>query len=134
MPIDILPIKFRIWGWDIVMPTFAERLRFARERFGWTQAELADKLGAVPSTINKYEAGTREPDATTLSRIADTLQVTVDYLLGRDNPPPTPADTVVTFTDGRQVAFSELTPEERAAVESIWQLVSARLAKEQGKK
>ena len=116
------------------MPIFSERLRRAREMFGWTQTELADKLRMTPSTINKYEGGTREPDPTTLARIADVLQVTADYLLGRDNPPPTPADTVVTFTDGRQVPFSKLTPEERAAIESVWRLVSARLAKEeQGK-
>ena len=110
------------------------RIRFLREQAGITQGELAKIIGVSRMSVTHWETERAEPFYEAVIKMADYFKVTTDYILGRDNPPPTPADTVVTFTDGRQVPFSKLTPEERAAIESVWRLVSARLAKEeQGK-
>ena len=110
------------------------RIRFLREQAGITQGELAKIIGVSRMSVTHWETERAEPFYEAVIKMADYFKVTADYLLGRDNPPPTPTDTVVTFTDGRQVPFSKLTPEERAAIESVWRLVSARLAKEeQGK-
>lgn len=46
-----------------------------------TQAQLAEVLGVVPSTITQYENGTRKPDIIMLKRIAKVLHTTTDKLL-----------------------------------------------------
>ncbi len=60
----------------------------ARKAKGWNQREAAEQLGIPYWTYVKYEAGDREPSYETLSRIAETLGVTTDFLLGRENSRP----------------------------------------------
>jgi transcriptional regulator with XRE-family HTH domain len=58
-------------------------LRRAREYRGLTQGELAERANLQPSAISHFEAGTRKPSFDNLRPLADTLDVTTDYLLGR---------------------------------------------------
>lgn len=46
-----------------------------------TQAQLADMVGVVPSTINQYESGARKPDVVMLKKLAKALHTTADELL-----------------------------------------------------
>jgi transcriptional regulator with XRE-family HTH domain len=62
---------------------FPDRLRTAREYRGLTQGELALKAGMQPSAISHFETGTRKPSFDNLRILADSLDVTTDYLLGR---------------------------------------------------
>ena len=62
---------------------FPDRLRRAREYRGWSQGELADKAKLQPSAISHFETGARKPSFDNLRLLADTLDVTTDYLLGR---------------------------------------------------
>lgn len=64
---------------------FPERLRTAREYRGLSQGELAQKAGMQPSAISHFETGTRKPSFDNLRILADSLDVTTDYLLGRVN-------------------------------------------------
>lgn len=59
--------------------------RLRRER-GLTQEALAIKLNVVRQTISKWENGTAVPDADTLCKIADALDVPVADLLGIQEP------------------------------------------------
>lgn len=62
---------------------FRSRLRKSRELRGLSQAELAERTGLLQSAISHYETGTRRPSFTNLRRIAEALEVTTDYLVGR---------------------------------------------------
>ena len=62
---------------------FPARLRAAREKRGLTQGELAKRAGLQMSAISHFETGTRKPSFENLRRLADALDVTTDYLLGR---------------------------------------------------
>ena len=64
---------------------FPERLRTSREYRGLSQGELAKKAGMQPSAISHFETGTRKPSFDNLRILADSLDVTTDYLLGRVN-------------------------------------------------
>jgi transcriptional regulator with XRE-family HTH domain len=66
---------------------FKERLRTARELRGMKQSELADRAKLPPSSIAHFEAGSRKPSFDTLRRLANGLEVTTDYLLGRVDEP-----------------------------------------------
>lgn len=109
------------------MDAFKDRLRQEREFLGWSQTELAYKLGLTPSTINKYESGTRFPDIETLVKIADLFITSTDYLLGRDNS--SPKKLSITFADGRTVDIENLPPEEKRLLEEIFKFVWNRLKK-----
>lgn len=62
---------------------FAGRLRAAREKRGLNQGELASRAGLQASAISHFETATRKPSFDNLRRLADALDVTTDYLLGR---------------------------------------------------
>lgn len=66
------------------MQTFSDRLKAVREKRGYSQKELALKTGIGRSALSLYETQRREPDIATLVRLANGLNVTLDYLLGRD--------------------------------------------------
>jgi transcriptional regulator with XRE-family HTH domain len=62
---------------------FPDRLRAAREYRGLTQGQLGERAGLQPSAISHFETGARKPSFDNLRLLADTLDVTTDYLLGR---------------------------------------------------
>lgn len=67
------------------MENFCKRLIHLRTINNLTQKELADILNIERSTLSSYETGRRYPTISVLVRIADTFNVSVDYLLGRKN-------------------------------------------------
>ena len=66
---------------------FKERLKAAREWREMKQSELAERAKLPPSSIAHFEAGARKPSFDTLRRLANALEVTTDYLLGRVDEP-----------------------------------------------
>lgn len=65
---------------------FRTRIRELRELSGFSsQQSFADAFGVAQSTVGNWEAGKREPNYETTMKLADFFQVSVDYLLGRDD-------------------------------------------------
>jgi transcriptional regulator with XRE-family HTH domain len=58
-------------------------LRKFRELRRMTQAEMASRSGVAAASISHFETGQRTPTLETLVKLADSLNVTVDALLGR---------------------------------------------------
>lgn len=63
---------------------FNENLKTIRKAKGYTQEELAIKIHVVRQTISKWEKGLSVPDADTLSKLADVLEINVSELLGSE--------------------------------------------------
>lgn len=55
----------------------------AREKRGLSQGDLANRAGFQASAVSHFETGTRKPSFDNLRRLADALDITTDYLLGR---------------------------------------------------
>lgn len=78
-----------------------------RKQNGYTQAYLAQKLKIAPNTYNQYENNKRQiPDEIKIA-LANIFNVSVDYLIGRENTPyyyipDTLQDTQIAFTNGLQ--------------------------------
>lgn len=69
---------------DSILP---KRLKELREKHGFLQKFVADKLGIRSNTLSGYENGTRSPDPDMLNSLANLYNVTTDYLLGRTDEP-----------------------------------------------
>lgn len=65
------------------MVKFGERLKAARTAKHMSQQALADIIGKSLNTVGLYERGLRQPSLETLCLLADTLDVSCDYLLAR---------------------------------------------------
>lgn len=63
---------------------FGKRLREVRMSRNMTQQALSDIVGIALRSYQCYEQGVREPSLNTLVSLADTLDVSIDYLLCRD--------------------------------------------------
>ena len=57
------------------------RIAALRRERGLSQAELASRIRVSPSALGMYEQGRREPSAEVLVALAQTLEVTTDFLL-----------------------------------------------------
>ena len=62
---------------------FPDRLRKARDKRELSQSQLAEKAGLPPSSISHFESGARKPSFDNLRRLANALNVSTDYLIGR---------------------------------------------------
>lgn len=63
---------------------FGTQLRNFRKANGWTQSELAAKLGMQKTAISKYESDENEPSFETINKLAVIFQVSVSELLGEE--------------------------------------------------
>ena len=61
---------------------FAERLKELRKQAHLTQVELAKELGIGQSSYADWERGKKKPTQDNLVKIAQVLNVSVDYLVG----------------------------------------------------
>ena len=66
---------------------FPQRLRAARELRELSQGRLADRAKLQASAVSHFETGARKPSFNNLRKLADALEVTTDYLLGRVSDP-----------------------------------------------
>ena len=60
---------------------FGMRIALLRASTGWSQAELARRIGVSSSAVCMYEQGRREPSLDLVVRLAREFGVTTDYLL-----------------------------------------------------
>lgn len=62
---------------------FCTRLRIVREARGYNRTDLGRLAKLHPSSIAHFESGGRKPSFANLIRLADALEVSTDYLMGR---------------------------------------------------
>ena len=99
---------------------FKNRLVLARQIRKLNQEELARKSGLKPAAISHFETGARKPSFDNLKKLADALQVTGDYLLGRTDDMEGFADVDIAFRDG----IENLSDEQRKVALSVIKTLS----------
>lgn len=57
------------------------RLTLARKRRGMKKRELAEKIGLTEKSVSNYEAGSQEPESTTLSKLSEALRFPEAFFL-----------------------------------------------------
>lgn len=110
------------------MSKLGDRLKYEREKRGWSQVYVAQRLNMKrSSTYANWEYNLRQPDAEMITKLAELYEVSTDYLLGLTKDPSQHTDKMmkddplnnpnlnIAFYDG----YDELSPEEQEAVKEI---------------
>ena len=100
---------------------FPGRLRAARGKRELSQGELADRANFQTSAVSHFETGTRKPSFDNLRRLADALEVTTDYLLGRVTD-----DQALAGADRLHRHLDRLTTADRDLAENILEMLANR--------
>lgn len=108
---------------------FPERLRTAREKRGLSQGELAARAGLQPSAISHFETGTRKPSFDNLRRLADALEATTDYLLGRVSE----LTGLATGAEKMHRHYDQLTTDDRAVADRMIEFLAEKARGQQRK-
>lgn len=59
----------------------ADRIQFLRKQKGYSQEELADKMGVSRQAVSKWESEQSVPDLEKIIVMSELFEVTTDYLL-----------------------------------------------------
>lgn len=70
------------------------RLAFLRIGKGWSQGELARRIGVSASAVGMYEQGRREPSLSLVVQLAREFGVSTDYLLTGETQNGDPIDAL----------------------------------------
>jgi transcriptional regulator with XRE-family HTH domain len=92
------------------VPFRPDRLKNLRDAKGWSQEYLGDRAGLSHSLITKTENGKNSPRSEALDKLAQALDCTTDYLLGRGPDHKTPA--LAASQMALEVGRSSLTDEQ----------------------
>jgi transcriptional regulator with XRE-family HTH domain len=136
----VIRMVYNITKEVITMADFSTKLKDIIESRGVTQAWLAEKTGATEATISRYLSGVHKPNLEIVARIAQALNVSIDYIMDLSlSPTPykEPEREIVILADAYRradddhknivwsVLDSYLTPEEKTFVSQPKQDVSA---------
>lgn len=65
--------------------TFGEKIISLRKQLKWSQDDLAKKIGTSAPIVGRYERQEINPSIDVAAKIANALNVTVDYLIGQSD-------------------------------------------------
>lgn len=68
---------------------FATKFRFLRKQIGYSMRQMAGCLDVGKTIIGKWESGENEPNLSNLLAIAEFFDVSIDWLVGREQPSET---------------------------------------------
>ena len=92
-----------------------------------SQVDMARAAGLPPSSIAHFEAGGRKPSFDNLRKLANALNVTTDYLLGRVDAPDMAQAADPLYRYG-----SKLTDENLSLAEDFLRMLAERDRKGRG--
>lgn len=69
----------------MAMKSVGDQIKQCREALQMTKSELAEEAGLTPAAITQFENGDREPSLESLKKLADALEISVNYLIGRSD-------------------------------------------------
>lgn len=100
--------------------SFGTRLLQARKKKGISQEELAKHLGTKGPAVGRYERDEMKPSVEVAAKMAEILEVSLDYLVGQTD------EELDKATQKRIMEISKFSDEEK---NHIWAVIDAFIAK-----
>jgi len=116
------------------MSVFSQRLTSARKFRSLSQIDLARKTRLKQSAISQFETGRRAPSFHNLLRLANALDVTADYLMGRSDFAELPAQAISKSLRNEQQLSSREVKFLRRVVSNLVRNKNARYRRRDGLK
>ena len=85
--------------------TLSDKIKTLRDKNGFTQSELAKRVGLTRSAVNAWEMGGAIPSTEIIIKLAKIFRVTTDYLLGVDNE--------------ERISVKDLNPKEVDSIQNV---------------
>jgi len=82
MPLTMPRSRLKLPPLDLGKETIGQRLARLRKEQGYSQVELAEKIGLTQSLVSDYERGRLRLNAEMLARFALALGVSADAIIG----------------------------------------------------
>lgn len=95
-----------------------EKIYYCRKKAGYSQEEMADKLGVSRQAVSKWETGEAVPELFKFTAIAKLFNVTTDWLLKDDDSEPKGTETVKTENAPR--VADEISDGVMSTISKIW--------------
>lgn len=92
-------------------------IKNARKEKGFTQKELAEKVGVTQGNLSAWETDRWKPDMNSLKKLCEVLECSADYLLGQEIPAsnlkssPTEVDNIY-FHLAKEMEAMQLPPSD----------------------
>ena len=118
--------KLKLPPLDLGKETVGQRLARLRKERGYTQVELAEKMGLIQSLVSDYERGVLRLNAEMLARFALALEVSADEILGLDQAPRPKTSPRSRRIQRRLLALEKLPKRDQ---ETLLRTIDAFLAK-----
>lgn len=97
----------------------ADRIQYLRKTKGFSQEELADKVGVSRQAVSKWESEQSTPDIENIIIMSELFEVTTDYILkGIEPAAMTRKKTIYALYAGFAIVF--------AAIASVWSFTANR--------
>jgi len=96
-----------------------ERIKRLRQERGWSQGQLAEKVNVHQKQISGYERNTHSPSTDLLVRIAQALNVSLDYLVfeGREDVQQVAIGDLELLEKLKEI--DQLPPKDREIIKSV---------------
>lgn len=126
---DVTPLDPVEWGRGDQpgghdMP-LGERIKELRKEHAWSQGDLAERIGSDARQVSRYENGRITPSLDALARIAETLNVSLDYLVF-DNAARRPLHSPTTGLEDRLAAIAQLDDTDRNTITNTIDALTTR--------
>lgn len=109
------------------MSTVGENISLIRKQLGWTQEELALRMGyKSKSTINKIELGINDIPQSKIVKFAEVLGTTPAQLMGWEEEEKTPPEEPK-LTEGEQILLDLFNRVPKDKQELVLQMIRAAL-------
>ena len=112
--------------------SIGKRIISLRENKGWNQKELANRVGLNASVMNRIELEERPVKDNELIKLANTLDCTTDYLLGRTDirSQQNNVEFEAWVNDPRSKIlfkeFNESSEEQKEALLKMWEILKSQ--------
>ena len=95
-----------------------DRIKALRKEAGWSQGELAEKVGTDARQVSRYENGRITPGLDTAMRIAEAFNVSLDHLTF-DDVPRRALHAAENVLGDRLAAVSELDDDDLTSLRNV---------------